>query len=270
VLESRIHTEIATEALVETGSSGIMLILANPYGAVQDGEVGHVGEVLVYGPGADCTAHGRGEVSLQLGMPARELARQLRALLGDEAPDLTGRRFRIRLGRVEAGRLARVLRRALERAPTETVAPPAGGGLAPDAQEIVSSACEIVAGGWPSRVRPPSLRRDRERLFRAARDLIGVSHGALDLTSLCEHLGVSAETLRLVFREFVGLPPMKYGKLQRLHAARERLKTADPRVDNVKSIARRCGVRHLGRFSVEYREVFGERPSDTLRAVQSI
>jgi AraC-like DNA-binding protein len=265
VLESTLPTRFTTEGSVDPNAGGIMLVLENPHEARQEGEVLRAGEILVYGPEAGVFAHGRGVVSLQLGMPARELARQLRALLRDEAPDLAGRRFRIRLRQEEARRLEGVLRHALEHAPTDQIRAPSGAHLPLDARHVVSSVCEIVAGGWPSRMRPPALRRDRERILRAATDLLQASRGTVDLTSLCEHLGVSAETIRLVFREAVGLPPMRFAKLRRLHEARELLKRADPRADNVKSIAMRCGFTHLGRFSIEYREIFGERPSDTFR-----
>jgi methylphosphotriester-DNA--protein-cysteine methyltransferase len=266
VIESRLRTPCTTEGSVDPRASGIMLVLENPFGAMQEGEALQAGEVLVYGPGADVFSHGRDVASLQLGMTASEMARQLRALLGDEAPDLPGRRYRIRLDQDRARRLEQVLRRTLEHAPTEPLAPSAAEGLPHDVQEVVSSACEIIASGLPSRMRAPSLRQDRERLFRAAVDVIHARAAAVDLTSLCEDLGIGAETIRLAFREFVGVPPMRYARLHRLHTARDHLKTADPRVDNVKTIAMRCGVRHLGRFSAEYRDLFGEKPSDTFRS----
>jgi transcriptional regulator GlxA family with amidase domain len=40
---------------------------------------------------------------------------------------------------------------------------------------------------------------------------------------------------------------------------------ADPTTTTVSDAAGRCGFLHLGRFSVQYREKFGETPSATLR-----
>lgn len=51
----------------------------------------------------------------------------------------------------------------------------------------------------------------------------------------------------------------------RLNRVRRELKTERPRFDSVQEAAARWGFWHLSHFSAEYKTMFGELPSDTLR-----
>jgi AraC-like DNA-binding protein len=85
------------------------------------------------------------------------------------------------------------------------------------------------------------------------------------LLELCRTLGVSARTLELLFKRNLGVSPMRYLKLRRLQQAQTRLRAADPHQSYVKSVALEAGFWDLGRFAVEYRRLFKESPSATLR-----
>jgi AraC family ethanolamine operon transcriptional activator len=82
---------------------------------------------------------------------------------------------------------------------------------------------------------------------------------------LCASTGVSERTLRTVFREYFGMGPMHYLKLHRLQQVRRALCSHSPVTPSVKSIALAHGFWELGRFAADYRRLFGESPSDTLR-----
>jgi transcriptional regulator GlxA family with amidase domain len=77
---------------------------------------------------------------------------------------------------------------------------------------------------------------------------------------------VSGRTLQRCFREYFDLTITDYVKTVRLDTARREMLTAHPSVTSVAAIAMRHGNAHLGRFSVDYRERFGESPKDTLAA----
>jgi len=81
-----------------------------------------------------------------------------------------------------------------------------------------------------------------------------------DLVAQC---GCSRGALFNAFRRFRGYTPMQFLAECRLRCAREALQSASP-ADTVSSIAYACGFSHLGRFSVSYRQRFGESPSATL------
>jgi AraC-like DNA-binding protein len=56
-----------------------------------------------------------------------------------------------------------------------------------------------------------------------------------------------------------------HGFLRRMHLARLALMQADPAVATVTQIATDVGFWELGRFSVQYKWLFGESPSATLK-----
>lgn len=85
------------------------------------------------------------------------------------------------------------------------------------------------------------------------------------LLDLAEATGTSPSTLLRTFNTHHGISPMQYVKLLRLQAVRRSLLDSDPQRGTVGGIASEYGFRQLGRFSAEYRRVFGELPSVTLR-----
>ncbi|UFW42444.1 helix-turn-helix domain-containing protein [Bradyrhizobium sp. WSM471] len=86
----------------------------------------------------------------------------------------------------------------------------------------------------------------------------------LHISSVCRALIVSERTLRKAFHKVHGIPPCRHLRMLRLSEARRALLSADSQVVTVTEIATGFGFVELGRFSVEYRKVFGESPSKTL------
>jgi AraC-like DNA-binding protein len=74
---------------------------------------------------------------------------------------------------------------------------------------------------------------------------------------------VAGRTLFQHFRDVRGMSPMRYLRNARFAKVRDALLRAEPK-EGVTVIAMDCGFTHMGRFAVEYRHRFGERPSDTL------
>lgn len=86
----------------------------------------------------------------------------------------------------------------------------------------------------------------------------------ITLEELTTVVGVGARTLQKGFRRYRGITPLQFLKQVRLERVREALRHADPRDDTVSRIALDHGLSQLGRFAAEYRQRFGESPSDTL------
>lgn len=106
----------------------------------------------------------------------------------------------------------------------------------------------------------------RALIAKRAQDFIEANHHeAIRLVDLCRVTGVGSRTLQRAFREYFGLSISGYLKMVRLAAAHRDLAAADPSQESVTAIALRRGFRHLGRFSVEFRNRFGESPGETLR-----
>jgi AraC-like DNA-binding protein len=88
---------------------------------------------------------------------------------------------------------------------------------------------------------------------------------AIYVTEICAAIGVSERTLRTACEEHLGMGPIRFLALRRMHLARRALLRAHPSEATVTSIVTNQGFWELGRFSVAYRTLFGETPSETLR-----
>jgi AraC-like DNA-binding protein len=87
----------------------------------------------------------------------------------------------------------------------------------------------------------------------------------LYLTEICAAIGVAERTLRVACEEHLGMGPIRYLSLRRMHLVRRALLRADPSTATVTRVATDHGFWELGRFSVAYRTLFGESPSESLR-----
>jgi len=87
----------------------------------------------------------------------------------------------------------------------------------------------------------------------------------LYIPEICKAIRVPNRTLRMVCQEHLGMGPIRYLLLRRMHLARRALRQAAPDATSVTDIATRFGFWQLGRFAVEYQSLFGESPSATLR-----
>ena len=87
----------------------------------------------------------------------------------------------------------------------------------------------------------------------------------LYLVEICAALGTAERTLRAACENYLGMGPIRYLSLRRMHLVRRALLRADRLSTTVTRIAFDHGFCELGRFAVAYRELFGEKPSATLR-----
>lgn len=84
--------------------------------------------------------------------------------------------------------------------------------------------------------------------------------------ALARETGVSARALQKAFAKAGEPPPMTYLRHLRLQRVRAELADASrTRPSAVTTVASRWGFVHLGRFAQQYRQLFGEPPSQTLR-----
>ncbi|MFY9959203.1 helix-turn-helix domain-containing protein [Bradyrhizobium sp.] len=86
----------------------------------------------------------------------------------------------------------------------------------------------------------------------------------LYLPEICAAIGAAERTLRIACEEHLGMGPIRYLALRRMHLVRRALQRADSST-TVTRTATDHGFWELGRFSVAYRALFGESPSATLQ-----
>jgi len=92
----------------------------------------------------------------------------------------------------------------------------------------------------------------------------------LTLAVLCQALRTSERTLIYSFQDVFDMSPMAYFKAQRLNGVHRQLKAANPTEARVKEIALQWGFTHMGHFSQDYKMMFNESPSQTLRRSRSV
>ena len=113
----------------------------------------------------------------------------------------------------------------------------------------------------------PSLRiRSHSSVMARLEEFLVANHDQPTyLAEICAATGVSDRTLRACCQEHLGMGPVRYLWLRRMHLARRALMRAAPRVVTVAAVASNYGFGELGRFSVQYRALFGESPSVSLQ-----
>lgn len=107
--------------------------------------------------------------------------------------------------------------------------------------------------------------RNRARLARRAdhwmREHLAES---VQIPDVCLALRVSRRELEYAFRSTFNLSPRDHLLVLRLNALRRALRRRGDR-GSVSRLALDCGLVHLGRLATQYRTLFGESPSVTLR-----
>lgn len=105
------------------------------------------------------------------------------------------------------------------------------------------------------------------RMVRRVLDLIESNPvDALRMSDLAKFAGTSERSLYQAFGRHVGISPMAYLRRRRLQLAHDELQAAEPAGSvSVTDVAYRWGFNHTGRFANDYKRLFGESPSATLR-----
>lgn len=111
--------------------------------------------------------------------------------------------------------------------------------------------------------------RDASHRAQSALDLMRLeAEGDVSISAIAERVGIGLRSLQITFATQYGLTPREMLTRLRLQKARAAL-LAPPLGARVTAIALDAGFTHLSRFSQTYRQVYGERPIETLRRAQA-
>jgi AraC family ethanolamine operon transcriptional activator len=132
------------------------------------------------------------------------------------------------------------------------------GDLLPLVLESLVDGLERKAGGRrePSRLELVKLVEEWARENPAT---------PITLEDLCSTVYASRRSLMRGFREHLGMGPMAYLKLRRLHGVHGQLLQHEPGSVRVMDLASRWGFHNAGHFARDYRDLFGEHPHRTLQ-----
>lgn len=131
------------------------------------------------------------------------------------------------------------------------------------ATEIASQVASLLAQSLHREEGEPLPLQRRGQLVQRARGIVVDSgaEGAVTVEGLCQELAVSRRALQYSFQDVLGMSPLSYLRAVRLNGARQAMK----RCGTVAEAATSWGFWHFGRFSKDYKALFGELPSATLR-----
>jgi len=134
-------------------------------------------------------------------------------------------------------------------------------------KELLTLAWELSCQNVP----PPSSHRNRTRLAHRAEDWMR-DHlsDAAQVPDVCLALRVSRRELEYAFRRIFDQSPRDFLQALRLNAIRQALTATRHAGQTVTEVAFDYGVMHLGRFAAQYRNLFGESPSQTKRNLRHL
>jgi AraC family ethanolamine operon transcriptional activator len=127
-------------------------------------------------------------------------------------------------------------------------------------EEILHS---LLCGVAPS-VRVPPSRPYRELALRVESFIRRSLEEQIKIDDICRATNASARSVHASFQTIFGMPPKAYWKALRLSRARDDLRLAR-RGTTVSDVASKWSFYRFGYFSTDYRNAFGENPSDTLQ-----
>lgn len=138
-------------------------------------------------------------------------------------------------------------------------------GRAMEEQLQYDLACALHNGrrqdrSWEAR----RVAQRRSLMVRAEEYLRANISETFSLSELADAVGTSGRTLENRFLETYGVTPMSWFRSMKLNAVRNELQQLKGSGERISDIAMRRGFLHLGRFSEEYRRLFGECPRDTV------
>jgi AraC family ethanolamine operon transcriptional activator len=112
----------------------------------------------------------------------------------------------------------------------------------------------------------PNIRRNSQHLaLRRALDYGESLRASVSVPEFARKTGINQRSLELLFNKTLGITPRQYLYRLRLHHVHRELQLRRPAERCVTEVAASWGFSELGRFAGDYRHLFGELPSATLK-----
>lgn len=133
-------------------------------------------------------------------------------------------------------------------------------------QEIYNNLITLIGGADTPRIEPPVTASRKSIVSEAKNYVVANPEEPVTVADLCRALKISRRTLQYSFQTVLGVSPVVYLRAVRLNSVRRMLKQAAGNPGAcVADIAARWGFWHLSHFAADYKALFGELPSQTLR-----
>lgn len=131
------------------------------------------------------------------------------------------------------------------------------------AEETLSALVSLFSATEPA-PRDKSSGQQRQRLVDRADSYVREhSDRLITVSELCTVLNASRRALQIGFQDVLGISPHAYIRAVSLNGVRSHLRDPESPYGSVQDAAAAFGFWHMSQFALDYRELFGERPSET-------
>jgi len=111
----------------------------------------------------------------------------------------------------------------------------------------------------------PTFKSSEQIALKIREQLFHHMDTTISIENLTQLYNISDKSLQTAFKSIFGFTPVLFIRLMKLNLVyHELLKTDSPQV-TVTRVAKKWGFKHMGRFSLYYKELFLEFPSETLQ-----
>ncbi len=110
-----------------------------------------------------------------------------------------------------------------------------------------------------------SFQRRQRIVARVRAYILAHRDQAIGVPELCEQAHVSRRTLQYCFEDVLGMSPTLYLRRLRLNGVRRQLMAAQGHAEPIGAVAADWGFSNFSQFSSDYRKLFGESASASLR-----
>jgi AraC-like DNA-binding protein len=202
-----------------------------------------------------------------MGIDQADLRRKLAALIGEDVGDHAGAPLRFELA--DSGGHPDMMTLRAFAANIRSAGFPYFGDVSPIVQAELSQAwlLAVLSGtlhNYSDKLSDAAAVEVASRQVRRAVDYIEFNwNKPLLVEDIAAAVDVSARSLFRTFRKFTGLSPTQYIRSVRLKKAQALLLDGE-QTTNVGDVTAACGFHNSGQFARDYRQTFGELPSETL------
>lgn len=132
-------------------------------------------------------------------------------------------------------------------------------------QAVMLAVLSMLDASEVDRTASNSFKRRQQVVARARDYALAHRDRLVTVPEMCERLHVSRRTLQYCFEDVAGISPIQYLRIIRLNGARRELRARCSAARTVCDVAADWGFWHFSQFSSDYRKLFGQSPSQSLR-----
>ncbi|MBE0379965.1 helix-turn-helix domain-containing protein [Pseudoalteromonas prydzensis] len=132
---------------------------------------------------------------------------------------------------------------------------------------LLNLVLQLLQSKQPQQKVTPSYKHRKLVVDRAKEFIVNHPDNVVTITQLCEFTYVCRRTLQYSFETILGINPLRFLRITRLNQIRREL--SDPQINKpIATVAANWGFWHPGQFAKDYKQLFGENPSQTLKRAQ--